>query len=326
MPHPVSAPSRATRSHLLPCVRDRTTFELLTLQFRLAGEEDPGPPAQPLAEHLAVGLIHAVGDTLEHITDDMLESWGVSFDEALAGARDGLWRISNERFEQPLPGLYVSPWRDGHDCSCLFLHDLIWQLKVKGDHVALVPNCNALLVTGSDDEPGLLGMARLARNAILEPVGVSGNAVRLSGNHWEPFMPPPHHPAHAAFRTLRAISVTSEYTQQKDLLDLLYAKTGEGYAVAEVQQSEADEAGELSTATVWPERPGATLLPRTDGVFFGEPNSDELDKGSIVEWEVAQRVVGELMTPMGIYPERYLVSRFPSVEQMKAIRAAHHPA
>ena len=38
-----------------------------------------------------------------------------------------------------------------------------------------------------------------------------------------------------------------------------------------------------------------------------------------VHWERAQEVVGDLMQPLGMYPERHKVEAFPSDEQLDAM-------
>jgi hypothetical protein len=48
----------------------------------------------------------------------------------------------------------------------LFLHDLVWQLDVKGRHVAMVPDRNVRLVTGSEDHEGLRRIAAEAKHIL----------------------------------------------------------------------------------------------------------------------------------------------------------------
>src|SRR5947208_625590 len=76
---------------------------------------------------------------------------------------------------------------------------------VKGDHVAMVPSRDALIVTGSDDQAGLTRIASLAMKALLaslpaegqlHPLSWSGVAVRLEGETWVPFLPSSAHPHH----------------------------------------------------------------------------------------------------------------------------------
>lgn len=60
-------------------------------------------------------------------------------------------------------GFWQSPWRDKHDASRPFLTNLVRSLRVKGEHVAMVPNRGTLCFTGSEDERGLALMATLSK-------------------------------------------------------------------------------------------------------------------------------------------------------------------
>ena len=67
---------------LLPSVRSRAYFEFAKLQLRLehgAGESDY--PLQVLADHLAIGLVYDLPDSMRTIVRQDLEGWGVTFFE-----------------------------------------------------------------------------------------------------------------------------------------------------------------------------------------------------------------------------------------------------
>ncbi len=142
--------------------------------------------------------------------------WGVAYEKALRDARANLLEISGEPFESPQPGLYVSPWRDNHDASRLLLTNRIRRLDVKGDHVAMVPNRDTLLVTGSADFAGLARMAEIATAAMDEPYWVSGLPVRLTDGGWARFMPDAEHPSFRDFKSLRTRSIGVDYGEQDE--------------------------------------------------------------------------------------------------------------
>ncbi|MDQ3440436.1 MAG: hypothetical protein M3478_08825, partial [Planctomycetota bacterium] len=150
------------RPHLLPKVRERFYHEALALNLQLGGPSPDSIPTRVVADELTVELVYDRPHSVSTISEKQLSEWGIAFDEALTVARDNLWRISNEDFERVLPGLHVSRWHDTHDASRLFLHGLVWQLPVNGQHVAMVPNRNVLMVAGSDDPAALVAMAELA--------------------------------------------------------------------------------------------------------------------------------------------------------------------
>src|SRR5207244_2299115 len=112
----------------------------------------------------------------------------------LAVARKNLEEISRHRFENPFPGVWVSPWRDNHDAARLVLPELLRQHPVVGDLVALVPNRNILILTGTGDVDGLAAAVALAERALEQPRPLSALAVRLEGDLWVPYLPDPDHP------------------------------------------------------------------------------------------------------------------------------------
>jgi hypothetical protein len=58
-------------------------------------------------------------------------------------------------------------------------------------------------------------------------------------------------------------------------------------------------------------------LPQTDKVAFFEKGKSLLT----FDWDRVVEVVGCLMKPMEIYPERYRVAEYPNEEQLKAMGA-----
>lgn len=304
------------KASLLPRVRDRFYYESLRLHWRIGGATMLEFPTRPLTNHLTVELAYDFPKSVMTVTQKQLDEWGVGFDEAMAVAKDNLWKRSNEVFVAIAPGVYVSPWRDTHDASRLLLHDLIWQLEVKGDHVAMIPHRDLLVVSGSEDTNGLRKMAEITTEALEDPRAMTGIPVRLRNTSWQPFFPSRDHPAYGDFKNLQVQTVVTEYTRQQELLKSLYQKTGENVFVASTIAVKDKETGVLSTVCSWARGVDA-LLPRTDMIGFTLP--DEA-KGHQVAckatWKDVEAEVSELMEPAGFYPERYRVREFPTPEQL----------
>src|SRR5258708_6433673 len=83
------------------------------------------PAFRPYADGLTIELVLDYPDSVAILGAEQLEKWNVSFDDALAVARENLWRLSNKDFAHVPDGPYVSTWHDSHDASRLFLHDLL---------------------------------------------------------------------------------------------------------------------------------------------------------------------------------------------------------
>ena len=71
-----------------------------------------------IADHLAVVAAYDLPESIMTLMPQSLPAtWGVSYEKALRDACANLLEISGDPFENPQPGLYVSPWRDNHDAT-----------------------------------------------------------------------------------------------------------------------------------------------------------------------------------------------------------------
>ena len=137
--------------------------------------------------------------------------------------------------------------------------------------------------------------------------------MRLDGDEWTPWMPPPSDPAYKEFQELRLQTLGQDYAEQKALLDKLHEKNGEDVFVAAFSAIQSPE-GRLFSYATWTATTNS-LLPKTDVLVLGRVGGNI----AMVEWQKAMDVAGELMEPLDIYPPRYRVRAFPSEKQLKAM-------
>ena len=185
----------------------------------------------------------------------------------------------------------------------------------------MVPNRNTLIVTGADDPEGLAAMARLTEEALKQPRPMTGYAFRLD-NGWVPFLPPVEHPAFVALHRLAVQTLAGDYEEQKGLLDALHKKNGLDVFVASVMVMEDRGTKDRSSVATWAE--GAdTFLPRMDKVAFIRPVEG---KGpnvlGMADWARVKGVLGSLLEPQGLYPERFRGRGFPTEEQLGRLELA----
>jgi uncharacterized protein YtpQ (UPF0354 family) len=301
------------RPHLLPCIHPRAYYT-----YQLPAQTKDQFWHRPLGLHLALGLAYDLPHAHGDVDQGRLEDWGVTGEEAFALACDNLRSRSTPPFDSPVPGVFMSRSPDKYGASQLALTDIIQGLKVKGDHVAMAPNRDFLIVTGSEDEAGLRAMLDGASHAYQGPYRVSGVAVRLRQGGWEPFAPDEHFPALVGFRSLRHDSLGSAYEDQ---------------ARASVRATEgADKPKFAAFLNVLPPAGGPgfscctwgegiqALLPCTDKVALIKGDRKENFRlAAFAAWDRVQEVVGDLMTPVGLYPERFRVDQFPTDKQLEAI-------
>ncbi|MEZ0230238.1 MAG: hypothetical protein ACAI25_16570 [Planctomycetota bacterium] len=309
---------------LLPRVRELGYFGVLALhvQIERAGNKTASkepyrpPPRLPIADHLGAIVVHDREDSISDLTANDYERWGVDFEHVFDKAQANLWRRSEEPFERQRSGLYLSPWRDNHDASRLLLTDKIRELDVDGDPVAMVPNRDFLLVTGSMDAKGLEAMADICDELREAPRPMSFVPVRLGDNdEWTTFLRDVSPAVRARFARLRVLDRARDYDEQKSLLDALHEKQGHDEFVATFMVFEDKETGQLGSLTTWSEGVRA-LLPATDRVAFTSAD----DEAQVVPWHTVVKHVSKLMKPVdGLYPERFQVAKFPSRKVLAAM-------
>ena len=190
---------REAQPNLLPRVRERSYHGITQLQLQVEGLEYAEAAHRVLSDHLLVELAFDLPESITTITQAALEEWGVGLDIALDVAVENLAEGGDGGFDSPQSGVYVSAWHDNHDASRLVLIDLIRSLNVKGDHAAMVPHRDVLVVTGSEDVDGLAKMAELAEAATSDTRFMTAIPVRLQWDEWVPFRLTKGHPLHSRF-------------------------------------------------------------------------------------------------------------------------------
>ena len=304
---------------LLPVVRSRFYLESVLLQARARGNDPLEVPQQVIGEHLALSLVYDLPSAMRTISQSDLESWEVSFYEAVEAARHNLEQMGEIAFATLDACVYASATGDNYDASRLVMLDLIRRFKVNGEYVAMVPNRDTLVVTGSEDEHGLEIMSKIAEDSYEKPRPISTVALRLEGDEWQPWLPPRSSPSFAKYHELRLRTIGAEYNDQKELLDEVHAATKAGLYVAQFNAMQNKATGQVTSYSVWSEGLDI-LLPQTDSIFFFRPTGEK--EGTIVAggpWEHVQQIVGNMLEPSGMYPERFRVQDFPSDYQLEAI-------
>ena len=295
---------------LMPVVRSRSHFEYHSLLAEVESGTPLSWPYQVLGEHFGIGLVYDLPESMRSVPQQNLDAWGATLYDALEVAKANLL-ATPAKFIGPKSGdgVYLSATGDSYDASRLILTDPIRRFRVKGDHIAMIPNRENLIVAGSEDIEGLARMLELAKKALNEPRPISGIALRLDGDEWMPWLPPSSHPSYKEFQGLRLQTVGNDYAEQKELLEKLYEKKGEDVFVATFNIVQSPE-GKLFSYAAW----GGTsesLFPETDMVFLVREDGRPV----MVEQRKLLKEMGERVKSLDIYPPRYRLKDYPSQDQ-----------
>ena len=176
-----------------------------------------------------------------------------------------------------------------------------------------------LLLTGSEDAPGLAWMASAAHQAWAERGHhLPGVALRLAGEEWVPYLPCSGHPSREEFRLLQLESASRGYAEQAEVLPL-HEKVGRRFFIATHSVMPDRDTGEARSYCVWPYGV-PTALPLTDQVcFVRDLGEGEFEILGMASWEQVEQEFGTLMERLDVYPERYLVQEFPPEDRLAAI-------
>ncbi len=306
---------------LLPTVRSRAYFELAVLQLKLAGGAGFDYPQQILADHLAIGLVYDLPDSMRTIVGQDLENWGVTFYEALEAASANLRQKEDPVFVSPQEGVYISATGDNYDASRLILTDMVQQFDVRGDPVAIVANRDTLILTGSENAAGLKTMAVRARQAMEEPRPIWPVPLRLVDDEWTAWLPPLGHVLYSDFATLRLQSLGQQYAEQKELLDAGYHRLGRDVSVGSFSGAQNSQTGEVRSYCVWSDGV-QSLLPQTDLIYFFQPGDSDESAVTAVPWESVVDELGSALERQELYPPRHLVRSFPTGAQLRRLHQA----
>ncbi len=303
------------RADLRPRLWLRAAFEQMRLNAVIEGASvaPTAPPCEAIGEHLIATLVYDWPEAVQVIGDENLIEWGVSVYEAMEIARGNL-EEATDGYVKIGDGLYSFISGDSYDASRITLLERSRQLEVSGKPVAMVPNRDELLVTGSDDDGGLTIMATLAEKGLEQPYPLSGVPLIFEDGEWHDWLPPEGHPLYRTFKHMEIKWIGPLYHEQAKLLNAVHEKQGIDIFVASYSAIEKKE-GELLTFSEWPKGVD-TLLPVTQTVVFLKGNCFD---PVFADWSRVIETVGDLMEQTEDYPRRYRVREFPDETAIDAI-------
>ncbi|MFS2109054.1 hypothetical protein ACCC88_05160 [Sphingomonas sp. Sphisp140] len=227
---------------LLPVLRARA--DMLVATAGISGDFPHQNSARPFCDTMLLMLALDSPNSISLVTDELLAELGVSFDDALGLAVAHLDEREH-KFGPLAEGTFVSLCQDYYDASRILLPDLIAQLPVKGNPVAIVESRSAVLVTGSEDLDGLRMIAEYAWQDFPENErAVSLTPIEYQDGAWRVF--PVHQDHPQALRNLVQYQRTWSYGASAETLQ---ERLGDDLYVAGVILLEQD--GIAATAASW---------------------------------------------------------------------------
>jgi hypothetical protein len=301
----------------MPTVRDTMYFDLMDLRA-------PGNQVvrKQVAPELTAALVYDGEASMRFISQGTLTDWGVTADRAWADALENLAAREGARFERIVEGVYRSPWKDNYDTARILLPGRLKRLRVKGDPVVFLPHRDVLIVTGSQDDDGLLRALDAVEEALELPRATTGRAWRLRGEQWEPFLPEPSSKAYEALKDFSDDARVRDANDQKAALDEKFEAEGTDLVVGTLFRTQSERTGEPFTYCVLTKGVDS-LLPRADWVVFIDPDrpGDDQFVGA-AKWNDFTKMLGRAVQKASYPgPERWRVRGFPKAKQLKTLAA-----
>ena len=294
-------------------------LENIRIRAIVEGAETEGMdlPHELVGEHLAAIPVFDWPESSATINHETLAEWGVSVYEALEVGRENLAETT-QGYMTIGEKVFIIATGDSYDAARVTLVDRIRDFKVDGQHVAMVPNRDHLIITGADDEQGLLMMAELASKRLEDAYSLSAVPLILDSDGWRDWMPPADHPLYRRFRDMELRWLGPMYEEQKQLLDALHEKEAIDVYVGTFGAVEK-KGGDLVSYCVWGEGVH-TLLPVTQKVVVMRQGEDKAV--ALGTWQRVQEVAGHLMERTDDYPPRFRVRDIPDQALLEAIGLA----
>lgn len=124
-------------------------------------------------------------------------------------------------------------------------------------------------------------------------------------------------PCQEALEEVRYRRVLGFHQDQEDMLDKVHERDGVDLFVASCRVYRDEASGRCVSSAQW-SLGVATLLPRADELWL---HCDRAGEVLVVPWLEAEAVLGRFQPQPELYPERFLVTDFPSDEQLQRLRA-----
>jgi len=310
------------RALLRPVIRNLGAIEDVRMHHvRTDGNDaDFHPALRPFGDDCVVLLALDHPESISTLTNGPEAAWGISFDQALAIAIDNL-RDSADDFMEVAPGVYSGGWEDGYDTSRALLPDMLERVPVRGRPVFMMPTRDLLLVSGDNDDAGLMKMAELCQQVVPHGRPVSPHMYHYTDAGIERYQPP-QDATRRQLNHLARLLAKGDYDAQKETLDRIHEEQGVDIFVANYNLfTQNDDATASFSVASWT-RGVDTSLPQVDRLALVRPDADdEIGEVRVVEWEQALAVLAPLLEREEVYPVRYRTRGFPSDAQVMQLQA-----
>jgi len=296
---------------LRPSLRDRMQIESMEMDFNDWKTLDDlkkiprGFPMNIIGEHYFCLPAIDHESHMSYVNSVVAEKWNTTFDELFRIAMENLRDISDEIFVEIADGIYASAWHDSYDASRILLLDKVRkECKVKGQHIAFLPNREYVFITGTEDVAGIEMALECCNDvqSMLRPMQMV--PLVLVQDEWQVYHPEPAHPCYTDLKLRLIGALDGIYRESQGLID---QKLEDDIFVASYSAFQKPDSNNIFSSCVWVT---TSLLPKCEWITFMEPVEGEAEEAKMLgmaRWEDVERDLGRKLEPTLNYPPRFFV-------------------
>ncbi len=294
---------------LVPVVRDGAYLTFAPLQTMIAIQKETPPIARrELAPGIFETLVVDTPNKMLVVSEDRLEEWNVSLDEALDVAYGNLRRQSQDEFTPLMPGLWIAPWSDSYAAARATLPEILQ--RVCTNPLVAMPNRDTLLVAESSTEAFMLLVVALEKAVEDQHYAITRQIYQLVDKKLRTFEPPSDTPEPIVkiYERLLVEEKAMTYGREQEL----HQQYGTEAFYAKLMVYESKD-GDIITRATWTKGVDEGYLPPAQAIQFVE--LDESITQAVRMWEVPwETVLAEpgMLTPTNAPLPRWKVGAFPS--------------
>lgn len=307
----------ASANQLVPRIKTKAEISLRNLYTQQTEEKTQSWLTYDFTDAFVIELGIDTDNSVRIVDEATLKDLTLTKNEAMAIAMKNLFSISNNIFDEVKKGLYLCRYNDDHDAARVLMTDIISKLDVVGQPVAFIPAANVLIICGSEDFDLLNNMQPYMSKLSENGRPLSWLPLILVDGVWRDFVPEKSD-QYASIYNLISYESLLKYEEQKEQLEALNIDNGIDIFVSSYMLMENQNSPFYHSTTTWSESI-PTWLPIADTISFNTFENDEATFIGQANFNDVLDKFGDLMQPLGYTPERYLVTDFPNLSQLKEI-------
>jgi hypothetical protein len=273
-------------------------------------------PQIEIGEHLCVLLGIDTPTTILYCDNYILSKWDAKFEDAIDYAIEALGKNTEFEFDTSRSNsdkddvCHFFTVNDDYAASRVVFSGILESLPVKGDTLVVVPSKGYVMVTGTMGEFGLAHTFDAVAELHEKPDALAPHFMLLKDGAYYPYEFDPEHPLFKDTCVLENEFMEQLYYAQKEQLSASFESIIGKHKLLDYVSNKK----EYSICVVEPEDipasvPAASVLvfTRQEEMLAAAPLFHVLN------------IMGDVMIPLDLYPERFEMNRFPSDEELEQI-------